>query len=192
MPKTVWKPGTMLYPAPAVLVTSRHDGKDNIVTVSWAGTVCTEPPMLSISLKPERLSYAMIRESGEFVVNLPVDTLARAVDFCGVKSGRNVDKFAANRLSKQRAHKVAAPLIAECPVAIECRVSRIVELGSHHMFIADVLAVNVEEEFIDRRGKLRLEDAHLLCYSHGQYFTIFKPLEKFGFSVRKKGRSRVR
>ncbi len=179
----------MLYPVPAVLVTSRFEGKDNIITVSWAGTVCTEPPMLSISLRPERLSYTMIRGSGEFVVNLPVEKIARAVDFCGVKSGRDTDKFAAGRLTKARAHKVAAPLIAECPVSIECRVSRVIELGSHHMFIADVLAVNVEERLIDKRGRLRLEDARLLCYSHGQYFSVYRPLEKFGFSVRRKKRA---
>jgi flavin reductase (DIM6/NTAB) family NADH-FMN oxidoreductase RutF len=189
MPKTVWKPGTMLYPVPAVLVTSRYEEKDNIITVSWAGTVCTEPPMLSISLRPERLSYMMIRGSGEFVVNLPVETIARAVDFCGVKSGREVDKFAGCALTRARAHRVSAPLIAECPVSIECRVSRMIELGSHHMFIADVLAVNVDERLIDKKGKLRLEDARLLCYSHGQYFSVFRPLEKFGFSVRRKKRA---
>ncbi len=190
MAKTVWKAGTMLYPAPAVLVSSKYGQAENIITVSWTGTVCTDPPMISISLRPERHSYTLIRDSGEFAVNLPVKKLTRAVDYCGVKSGREVDKFAVLGLSRERASTVAAPLIAECPVSIECRVSRIVELGSHHMFLADVLAVDVEESLIDRRGRLRLEDAELLCYSHGFYCLVSKPIGSFGFSVRRRKKRR--
>lgn len=186
MAKTVWKAGTMLYPAPAVLVSSRCGKDENIITVSWTGTVCTNPPMVSISLRPDRYSYALIRDSGEFVVNLPGKRLARVVDYCGVRSGRDLDKFAALGLTRQKASAVAAPLIAQCPVAIECRLSRIIELGSHHMFLADVLAVDVEESLIDRRGRLRLEEAELLCYAHGFYCAVSKPIGKFGFSVRRK------
>lgn len=190
MAKTVWKAGTMLYPAPAVLVSSKYGQAENIITVSWTGTVCTDPPMISISLRPDRHSFSLIRDSGEFAVNLPGKKLARAVDYCGVKSGREVDKFAALRLSRERASVIAAPLIAECPVSIECRVSRIIELGSHHMFLADVLAVNVEESLIDGRGRLRLEDAELLCYNHGFYCAVSKPIGKFGFSVRRRKKGR--
>jgi flavin reductase (DIM6/NTAB) family NADH-FMN oxidoreductase RutF len=186
MAKTTWKPGTMLYPAPAVLVTSRHGKSENIITVSWAGTVCTAPPMLSISLRPERHSYGIIRDSMEFAVNIPGGGLAFAVDYCGVKSGREVDKFAKLGLGREKARKVGAPLIRECPLAIECRVKSIIELGSHHMFIAEVVAVDVEEGLVDSKGKFRLERAGLLCYSHGQYFALGRPLEKFGFSVRKR------
>ncbi|HSV95651.1 MAG TPA: flavin reductase family protein [Spirochaetota bacterium] len=186
MSKVVWKPGTMLYPAPAVLVSSHCRGEENVLTVSWAGTVCTEPAMLSISLRPERHSYRLIKESGEFVVNLPTAELARAVDFCGVKSGSRIDKFAAARLSRRPGRHVAAPLIAECPVCIECRVKEVMPLGSHHLFLAEVLAVHAEESLIDSKGKFHLERAGLLCYNHGHYCSVTKPLGAFGFSVRKK------
>ena len=186
MSKVVWKPGTMLYPVPAVLVSSHYRGEENVLTVSWAGTVCTEPAMLSVSLRPERHSYRLIRESGEFVVNLPVAALARAVDLCGVKSGAHTDKFAAAKLSRKPARHVAAPLIAECPVSIECRVKEIVPLGSHHLFLAEVLAVHAEESLIDSKGKFHLEKAGLLCFNHGHYCAVTKPIGAFGFSVRKK------
>ncbi len=186
MPKTAWKPGTMLYPAPAVLVTSKYGPAENIITVSWAGTICTNPAMVYVSLRPERRSYQLIRQSMEFVINIPGRDLAFAVDYCGVKSGRDVDKFDRLHLTREDGHAVGAPLIAECPLSIECRVKEIMELGSHHMFIADVVAVDVEEKLIDSAGKFHLEDAHLLCYSHGEYFALLKPLDKFGFSVRKK------
>jgi len=186
MSKVVWKPGTMLYPVPAVLVSSHDGGTDNVLTVSWAGTVCTEPAMLSISLRPERHSYGLIRRSGEFVVNLPTADMARAVDFCGVKSGAETDKFAAARLSRRPARYVGAPLIAECPVCIECRVKDVVPLGSHHLFLSEVLAVHAEESLIDSKGKFHLERAGLLCYNHGHYCAVAKSLGGFGFSVRKK------
>ncbi len=186
MSKVVWKPGTMLYPVPAVLVSSHYRGEENVLTVSWAGTVCTEPAMLSISLRPERHSYRLIKESGEFVVNLPTAGLARAVDFCGVKSGAHIDKFAAAKLSPGPGRHVEAPLIAECPVCIECRVKEVMPLGSHHLFLAEVLAVHAEESLIDSKGKFHLERAGLLCYNHGHYCAVTKPLGAFGFSVRKK------
>lgn len=186
MAKILWKPGTMLYPVPAVLVTSHSNGNDNVFTVSWAGTVCTDPPMLSIAVRPERYSYQFIKSSGEFTVNVPAAGLARAVDYCGVKSGRDTDKFAAMKLTRERARHVKAPLIAECPVSIECRVSRVVELGSHHLFIANVLAVHAEESLIDKKGKFHIETAGLLCYNHGHYCTTSKPVGAFGFSVRRR------
>lgn len=186
MSKVVWKPGTMLYPVPAVLVTSHNGGTDNVLTVSWAGTVCTEPAMLSISLRPERHSYGLIRGSGEFVVNLPTADMARAVDLCGVRSGADCDKFKAAKLTRRTARHVSAPLIAECPVCIECRVRDIIPLGSHHLFISEVLAVHAEESLMDSKGKFHLERAGLLCYNHGHYCAVTKPLGDFGFSVRKK------
>jgi flavin reductase (DIM6/NTAB) family NADH-FMN oxidoreductase RutF len=188
MSKITWKPGTMLYPVPAVLVTSHHGKKDNVLTVSWAGTVCTDPPMLSISLRPDRESYTMIRGSGEFAVNLPGEDLALAVDYCGVRSGRDVDKFAELGLRREQGRIVRAPLIAQCPVCIECRVKDIIELGSHHLFLSEVVSVSVEESLIDRKGKFHIENAKLLCYNHGQYYSLSKPLGTFGFSVRRKGR----
>ena len=186
MSKVVWKPGTMLYPVPAVLVTSHNGGTDNVLTVSWAGTVCTEPAMLSISLRPERHSYGLIRGSGEFVVNLPTADMARAVDLCGVRSGADCDKFKAAKLTRRTARHVSAPLIAECPVCIECRVRDIIPLGSHHLFISEVLAVHAEESLMDSKGKFHLERAGLRCYNHGHYCAVTKPLGDFGFSVRKK------
>jgi len=185
MGKVKWKPGTMLYPVPAVLVTSRHGGKDNVLTVSWTGTICTEPPLLYISIRPERHSYQMIKASKEFVVNVPTADMAHAVDFCGVKSGADVDKFRAANLSKRKASTVKAPVIAECPLAIECRVEEILDLGSHHMFIASVVAVLADETLIDKRNRFKLEEARLLCYNHGHYCATSKPVGKFGFSVRK-------
>jgi flavin reductase (DIM6/NTAB) family NADH-FMN oxidoreductase RutF len=186
MSKIVWKPGTMLYPVPAVLVTSTHGKSVNVFTVSWIGTICTDPPMLSVSIRPERFSYDLIKKSGEFVVNLPGQDLAFAVDFCGVKSGRDIDKFAELKLHIERGSIVKAPIIKECLVAIEARVKSVQELGSHHMFLAEVVAVNVEERLIDKNGKLHLENAGLLCYNHGHYYSISKSLGKFGFSVQKK------
>ena len=176
----------MLYPVPAVLVTSRHANRDNVLTVSWTGTICTEPPMLYISLRPERFSYGMIKASREFVVNVPAADMAREVDFCGVKSGSEIDKFKVLGFSKRKASVVKAPVILECPLAIECRVEEIVELGSHHMFIARVVAVLAEESLIDKKGRFHLEDARLLCYNHGNYCAASKPLGKFGYSVQRK------
>ncbi|MGN0291242.1 MAG: flavin reductase family protein [Lachnospiraceae bacterium] len=187
MAKQTWKPGNMLYPLPAVMVSVRGtDGEDNIITVAWAGTVCTNPPMVSISVRPERHSYGMIKESGEFVINLVTKKLVRATDYCGVKSGRDVDKFKEMKLTKEKADKVSAPLIAESPVNIECTVTECKELGSHHMFIAEVVAVHIEDEYLDEKGKFCLNDTGLVTYSHGEYFLLGEKLGSFGYSVKKK------
>lgn len=188
MGKISWKPGTMLYPVPAVLVTSHHDGIDNVCTVSWAGTVCTQPPMIGISLRPERYSYELIKKSMEFTVNVPDKRLAKAVDFCGVRSGRDMDKFEAVHLNKERAKKVKAPLIEQCPISIECKVIKIITLGSHHQFIGQVVIVHVEANLLDKKGALHLEKAGLLCYNHGFYCIADKQVGTFGFSVKKKKR----
>ena len=188
MAKQVWKGGNMLYPLPAVMVSCANAaGEKDIVTVAWAGTVCTNPPMLSISLRPERHSYHIIRESGEFVVNLVTSRLQRACDWCGVRSGRDYDKWAECRLTAEPAAKLElAPAIAESPVNIECRVRDVLELGSHHLFLADVIAVQVEEGLLDARGKLDGARANLTAYSHGEYFELGRNLGSFGYSVRKR------
>lgn len=187
MKKQIWKPGNMLYPLPAVMVsTADRDGRKNILTVAWTATVCTNPPMLSISVRPERYSYRALEQTGEFVVNLTTEELVFATDFCGVRSGRDVDKFAHLGLTAAEASVVGAPLIAESPVNIECRVSRIEKLGSHHMFLADVAAVHAGENYMDERGKFDLSLAKPIVYSHGEYFCLGKKAGSFGYSVRKK------
>ncbi|MCD7956846.1 MAG: flavin reductase family protein [Lachnospiraceae bacterium] len=187
MSKEVWKPGNMLYPLPAVMVSCvRPGGRPNIITVAWAGTICSSPAMISISIKPERYSYAIIRETGEFVVNLTTGKLARAADYCGVRSGRDVDKFQETRLTAAPAAHVAAPLIEESPVNIECRVRDVIELGSHHMFLSEVLGVDVDSRYLDDKGRLRLNDADLCVYSHGSYYSLGENIGSFGFSVRKR------
>lgn len=189
MSKQTWKSGNMLYPLPAVMVSvTDGEGKDNIITVAWAGTVCTNPPMVSISVRPSRYSYDMIKKTGEFVINLTTEELAFATDYCGVRSGRDVDKFKEMNLTKEKAEFVSAPMIKESPVCIECRVKEIRELGSHHMFLADVLAVHAEEKFMDCNKKFHLNDAHLLVYSHGEYLATGKRLGTFGYSVKKKNK----
>lgn len=191
MAKKTWKPGNMLYPLPAVMVSVRgKNGEDNIITVAWAGTVCTNPPMVSISVRPERYSYEMVKESGEFVINLVTKKLVRATDYCGVRSGRDVDKFREMKLTKAKAEKVSAPLIAESPVNIECRVTECKELGSHHMFIAEVVAVHIEDSYLDEKGKFHLNDTGLVTYSHGEYFLLGEKLGSFGYSVQKKQKKR--
>jgi flavin reductase (DIM6/NTAB) family NADH-FMN oxidoreductase RutF len=186
MAKQQWKPGNMLYPLPAVLVTvSDGEGKDNVFTVAWAGTVCTNPPMVSISVRPERYSHAMLCKTGEFVLNLTTEKLARAVDYCGVRSGRDEDKFRSMNLKKEKAAYVRAPLLAEAPVSIECRVSEIKHLGSHDLFLAKVLAVHAEEAYMDGKGRFDLKRAEPLVYSHGEYFGLGKRLGGFGWSVKK-------
>lgn len=187
MERQLWKPGNMLYPLPAVLVSAASvDGKDNIFTVAWTGTICSDPPMVSISVRPERYSYSLIRESGEFVINLTTEKLAFATDYCGVKSGRDVDKWKEMRLTKIPGSVVKVPLIGESPVNIECRVKEVIELGSHHMFVADVVAVHAQEKYMDKKGKFDLAKADPIVYSHGTYYTIGKPLGTFGYSVKKK------
>ena len=187
MAKQSWKPGNMLYPVPAVMVScQRENEKPNIITVAWAGTICTNPAMLSISVRPERYSYNIIKETKEFVVNLVTSDLAYATDYCGVKSGRDVDKFKEMNLHKSISKLVKAPGIEESPVNIECRVKEIKELGSHHMFIAEVVSVNIDDKYMDKTGKFNLNKAGLVSYSHGEYFELGKKLGKFGYSVAKK------
>ena len=186
MAKQIWKPGNMLYPLPVVMVSVRDKkGNDNIITVAWAGTVCTNPPMVSISVRPERHSYQMIKESGEFVINLVTKDLFFATDYCGVKSGRDVDKFKEMKLTPQPSQHILAPGIAESPVNIECRVREIKELGSHSMFIADVVGVTIDDTYLDEKGKFQLNQSGLVTYSHGEYFLLGKKLGTFGYSVKK-------
>ncbi|MDR2887755.1 MAG: flavin reductase family protein [Bacteroidales bacterium] len=186
--KAVWKPGTMIYPLPAVMVScGAEPDYYNIITVSWTGTICTDPAMCYISLRPCRHSYSIIKETGEYVINLTTGRLARAADWCGVKSGASCNKFRETGLTPVPATKVKAPLIMESPVNIECMVKDIIELGSHHMFISEVVAVNADELLMDKRsGLFRLNDAMPLCYSHGAYYEIGKLAGSFGFSVKKK------
>ena len=187
MAKQQWKPGNMLYPLPVVMVSVRDgEGKDNIITVAWAGTVCTNPPMVSISVRPERYSYHMLKESGEFVINLTTEELCRAADYCGVKSGRDVDKFRELGLKKEEASVVGTPMIGQSPVNIECRVTKVEELGSHHMFLARVEAVHADEAWMDEKGRFDLNKSLPVAYSHGEYYGLGRKLGTFGFSVRRK------
>lgn len=191
MAKQQWKPGNMLYPLPAVMVSVRDkSGRDNIITVAWAGTMCTNPPMVSISVRPERYSYHMLEESGEFVINLTTEKLCYATDYCGVCSGRDVDKFTEMKLTKVEADLVNAPMVGESPVNLECKVEKIEKLGSHHMFIARVLAVHAEEAYMDENGRFDLNKAQPMVYSHGEYYGVGKKLGSFGYSVKKRKKRR--
>ncbi len=186
MGKQSWKPGNMLYPLPVVLVSAAdEEGNTNVLTVAWAGTVCSDPPMVSVSIRPERYSYRMIKETGEFVINLTTEELAYATDYCGVVSGRDADKFKNVHLTPVKGDVVKAPLIKESPVNIECIVKDIKSLGSHDMFIAQVAAVHVDEKYMDTKNKFHLEDAHPIVYSHGIYMSLGKKIGTFGYSVRK-------
>lgn len=186
MGKSVWKPGTVLYPVPAVMV-SCGDGinQSNIITIAWTGTVNSDPPMTYVSIRPERYSYEIIKQTGEFVINLTTEKLIKACDFCGVRSGRDIDKFEQMHLTKAKATIVKAPLIYESPVNIECKVTQMIPLGTHHMFLAEVVAVNVSDEYLDETGKFHFDQSKPVCYSHGQYFSLGKNMGKFGYSVRK-------
>lgn len=189
MGKIDFKPGNMLYPLPAVLVSaSDGNGKDNLITIAWAGTVCTNPPMVSISVRPERYSYDMIRNTGEFIINLTTKDLVFATDYCGVVSGRDVDKWKEMGLTKVMGTNVNVPYIKESPVNIECKVRSVEELGSHHMFLADVVAVHCDDAYMDEKNTFHLENAQLLVYSHGQYFATGEYLGKFGYSIQKKNK----
>jgi len=187
MAKQVWKPSALLNPVPVVMVTcADNEGIPNIITVAWTGTINTAPPMLSISVRKERYSYELIKSKGQFVVNLATTQLVRAVDFCGVKSGKNINKFEVLKLTPEKASVVDVPLIKESPVNLECIVKDVLELGSHDMFISEVVAVNVDEKLIDKKGKLCLDKADLICYSHGEYWSLKKSLGYFGYSITKK------
>lgn len=187
MEKEVWKPGTVLYPLPAVMVScGKAFENPNIITIAWTGTINSDPAMTYISVRPSRYSYDLIKETGEFVINLTTKKLTYACDFCGVKSGRDVNKFEALNLTQEKASDVSAPIIAESPVNIECRVKQIIPLGSHDMFIAEVVAVDVSKKYIDEKGKFNFEKSKPICYSHGQYYLLGERLGKFGYSVKKK------
>ena len=187
MAKQTWKPGNMLNPVPAVMVSvADKAGKNNIVTIAWAGTICTNPPMVSISVRPERYSYHMIEETGEFVINLTTEELVRACDYCGVVSGRDVDKFEKMNLTPYAVENCSVPAIKESPVNIACRVVEKKELGSHHMFIAEVVSVTVDEAYMNETGKFLINELGLVMYSHGEYFAMGEKLGKFGYSIQKK------
>lgn len=186
MGKSVWKPGTVVYPVPAVIVSCGNiDGEKNIITVAWTGTINTNPPMTYVSIRPERYSYEMIKKSGEFVINLVTEKLAYACDYCGVRSGKDIDKFKEMKLTAVKGNEVLAPLIYESPVNIECKVKDIIELGSHHMFIGEVVSVSVSDEYMDETGKFHFNKSKPICYSHGGYFGLGKQLGTFGYSVKK-------
>ncbi len=185
--KRLFKPGNMLYPLPVVMVSLRgKDGRDNIITIAWVGTVCTNPPMVSISVRPSRYSYGLLKETGEFVINLVSEKLVPMADACGVLSGRDMDKFDHLKLTREKADQVAAPMIAESPVSIECRVKQEIPLGSHSLFLAEVLSVHVDEALMDDKDRLNLSSKALAVYSHGEYLLTGKKVGKFGYSVKKK------
>ena len=187
MAKQKWRPGNMVYPLPAVLVScGDKEGNINLMTAAWTGTICSDPPMVYVSIRKERHSHHMIQETGEYVINLTTEKLAWATDFCGVRSGKDMDKFKEMKLTPVKGELEFAPMIAESPVSIECRVINVMELGSHDLFMAEVTAVYVDEQYMDAKGTFHLEKANPLVYSHGQYYGMGKHLGSFGFAVRKK------
>ena len=192
MEKTMWKPGTFIYPLPTVLVSCGNMEKSNIITVAWTGIINTNPAMVYISVRPERFSYNLIRNSKEFVINLTNEKLAYTTDWCGVKSGAKFDKFKQMHLTKQKGHFVEAPMIAESPVSVECKVKEIKELGSHHMFIAEVLAIHAGKQYFDNKGAFDISKCNLITYSNGNYYSLGKKLGKFGFSVQKKHKNNIK
>lgn len=191
MAKQIWKPGNMVYPAPAVMVSvADKAGNTNIITAAWTGNICSDPAMTYVSVRPERFSHHMIEETQCFVINLTTKALAKATDYCGVRSGRNVNKWKETGLTPEKADHIPAPLIGESPVNIECQVVNHLDLGSHTMFIAKVLAVHVEEAYMDEKGKFDLTAAGLMAYAHGEYLELGKKIGAFGFSVKKKPAAR--
>ncbi|WP_430937128.1 flavin reductase family protein [Saccharicrinis sp. 156] len=193
MSKVDWKPGNMVYPLPAVMVTVGNSPENyNIITIAWTGTICSDPPMCYISVRKGRHSYPILKETGEFVINLTTKDLSYATDWCGVRSGRQYDKFKEMHLTPGKASVVSAPIIEESPVNIECKVTQVVELGTHDMFMAEVVNVKADEKFIDERsGAFSLFKAKLLCYSHGNYYEVGKRIGKFGYAVEKKKRKKT-
>ncbi len=197
MPKTTWKGGALLAPLPAVLVTSSAtmgDGKtvDNIFTAAWTGIINTVPPKTYVSIRKSRFSYNLINISREFVINIPDKTMAKQVDYCGIYTGKKVDKFGKCNFTKAKSQYVSAPSILECPLCLECRVTDIISLGSHDMFIADILSTSVESSLIDSGGKLNLDKASLMAFAHGEYFELGKKIGYFGFSAKKKHKNSKR
>lgn len=192
MKKAIWKPGTVLYPVPAVMVSCGTMEEKNIITVAWTGTINSDPAMTYVSIRPGRHSHDIIKNNGEFVINLVTERLAYACDFCGVRSGRDLDKFAEMHLTAQPGNAVLAPIIAESPVNIECKVKEIIPLGTHDMFLAEVVSVQVSEEYLDESGKFHFDKTKPICYSHGAYYGLGKKLGTFGYSVRKKPEKKSR
>ena len=190
MAKLNWKGSTLLAPLPAALITCGTLEKPNILTVAWTGIINTQPPKTYISIRPERFSYPLIRDSGEFVINLTTKTLVAAADFCGVRSGRDTDKFAACGLDAEPATQLSCPMLSQSPVSLECRVTNVLELGSHHMMLADIVAVNVDESLIAKSGKLQLDRAELIAFAHGAYYELGRQLGTFGYTVAKKPRAK--
>lgn len=190
MSKVMWKPGTFIYPIPAVMVSCGTMEKSNIITVAWTGILNTNPAMVYISVRPTRYSYKLIKEQGEFIINLTTKELAMATDWCGVKTGAKVDKFKEMNLHKENANFVKCPIIKESPVSIECRVKEIRELGSHDMFIAEVLSIDADEKYIDENGAFDISKCNLIAYANGGYYSLNKKIGKFGYSVQKKKRKR--
>ena len=186
MSKVQWKGGTFIYPIPAVMVSCGTMEESNIITVAWTGILNTNPAMCYISVRPERYSHDIIKENGEFAINLTTKHLAYATDWCGVKTGEKVDKFKEMKLHKEKANFVKCPMIKESPVSVECRVTEIKELGSHHMFVADVLAINADEKYINENGAFDISKCDLIAYSNGNYYSLGKKIGRFGFSEQKK------
>lgn len=186
MKKLVWKPGTMLYPLPLIMVSCGTFEKPNVMTAAWTGIINSEPPMTYVSLRKERFSHGIIVDSGCFTINLVTENLCRAADFCGVKSGAEIDKIKAMGLKLQKSSKISSPCLADSPVNLECKVTRVIELGSHDMFMASIEAVNAAECLLDKKGRLKLEDSSLIAYSHGEYRLLGKKIGKFGYSVQKR------
>jgi flavin reductase (DIM6/NTAB) family NADH-FMN oxidoreductase RutF len=186
MARQNWKGSVLLAPIPPAMVTSEYEGKKNVFTVAWTGILNTQPPKTYISVRPERYSYELIKNSGEFVINLTTISMVKNADRCGTYSGRNVDKFKKYSIETVAAQNVSAPILKDSPVALECKVCDIVEMGTHHMFIADIVGVSVDEEYLDANGKLCLQKANLAAYAHGDYFSLGKKIGSFGFSVMKK------
>ncbi len=192
--KKIWPGSTQLAPVPPVLVGcgGTKEIRPNLITVAWTGIACSDPPMLTIAVKPERFSYSLIRENGVFSVNIPTAQLAPAVDWCGVVSGRDHDKFAERHLTPMQSSKITAPIVAECPLSLECVVKEVLELGAHHLFLAEIVAVQVSEHFLDEKGALHLDKKGLLAFAHGHYYELGRCIGHFGFSVRRKSGSPIR
>lgn len=186
MAKQVWNPGAMLAPLPPALVTCGQGEDINVLTIGWTGILCTKPPKTYISVRPERHSHHLLEQYGQFTINLPTTSMVRKVDLCGVRSGKDVNKFELCGLTPEPGTAVSCPSLAECPISIECRITGKQPLGSHDMFLADIVAVTVDERYVDKQGKLHIEKCDLLAYAHGTYFTLGDPIGTFGFSVRKK------
>lgn len=189
MSKVQWKGGTFIYPIPAVMVSCGTMEKSNIITVAWTGILNTNPAMCYISVRPERYSHDIIKENGEFAINLTTRQLAYATDWCGVKSGRDVDKFKEMKLTKEKANIINAPLIKESPVSVECKVKEIVPLGSHDMFVAEIVAIDADDKYIDEKGAFDISKCDLIAYANGGYYPLERKIGKFGYSVQKKGKA---